>query len=672
MSRFVNGLPVRLDATLLWPLAVAGIGGVLLSLVHLQPVHYLLVLNVLIGSSLFANKVIRNVRLGKLIRRSLLIMLCLVLVGSIILPAKAAVITEYSMFGDPRPRGIAVDPGGTPWFTEQLGSSIGYLSGSTITELRIPTAGSEPWDIVYLPQVSSGTTDPNADSIWFTESAKGMIGRYKGGVFVEFDLTRGPVEGAYPSEYQTGITFDYNASSSVPYRNVWFVETGGDAIGSIYYNATGDWKERWVVTEFSVPDTLKKPIDIARNPVNGLMFLLSIDSLNIGSFNPWTRQFKVYDFKSQVSASAGSDLIQAIATGSDGIIWGTLDYGDTSRYDKIVRLDPWSGQITTYEIPTQGSGPRGITVDNDKNVWFTEYDKDKIGRLNPITGYITEYALPTSGSRPLSITTRDNIVWFTEWQGDRIGRLDPGSALIYSTVNTITSATSASGTATLSTTQPIQTKGYAIFSTSTAHTVNPGLVTPTVIFYTTGTAYGATTMTVYNRFATSSQTANTETAYVLPTSTTASTTSIISSTSWTTMTVSPTLTSVVQTDISSTTTTTSATYSTPVATETSYTTRQDVYTNLVGTTTQTIFAATSFRFTTITMPTYTQYSTSTILRTTTQTVSTVTTTATVVSTSTIMTTVTAGMMGPAILLLASFVILNILRRRSLRGRGENR
>jgi virginiamycin B lyase len=546
-----------------------------------------------------------------------------------------------------------------------------------MTELVVPTAGAEPWDIMYLLNPLTGTSDPNADSIWFTEPAVGKIGRYKGGVFIEFKLQMTGT-GGYPSAYPTGMIFDYNATSGVPYRNVWFTETGADAIGKIYYNATGDWKDRWVLSEYKVPNELIHPIDIARNPVNGLLFILSQRGKpgsmnNIGSYNPWTQQFRSYYVDTALSLDSG-DALRAIAIGSDGIVWATLDYSDTSSYDKIVRLDPLTGLITTYEIPTQASDPRDLTVDIDKNVWFTEYNKDKVGRLNPITGYVTEYTLPTSGGHPLGITTRDNIVWFTEWEGNKIGRLDPTSGTVYSTVNTITSATSSSATVnTVSAATPVQTSGTVWFSTSTGHTYTylPAAKN-TATHYTTGATYtgdpghNTITMTVSNRFATSTVTTNTETVYVLPTSTTASTTSIFTSTFWTTTTISPTLTSVISTDVSSTTITTSAIFSTPVATETTYTTRQVIETEYVTTTTQTNFAATSYRYTTLTVPTYTQYSTSTLRQTTTETVSTVTVTSTIYTTSTTSTTVTAGILGPAVLALGILLALDFMRRKGSR------
>ena len=105
-------------------------------------------------------------------------------------------------------------------------------------------------------------------------------------------------------------------------------------------------------------------------------------------------------------------------------------------------------------------------MDKDKNVWFTEYFKDQIGRFNPITGYMTEYQLPTfgtsTGSNPLSIAKVDAMasVFFTEYFNNKIGQLDPTAFTSPTTVNTITSATSASTFA--QTAIPVSSWSYCI------------------------------------------------------------------------------------------------------------------------------------------------------------------------------------------------------------------
>src|SRR6266436_4348119 len=86
------------------------------------------------------------------------------------------------------------------------------------------------------------------------------------------------------------------------------------------------------------------------------------------------------------------------------------------------------GSITTFPIPTSGSGPEGITSGPDGNVWFTEDAGNRIGRITP-SGSFTEFPIPTTGSVPFSITTGpDGNLWFTAFDGNSIWRLTPSGS----------------------------------------------------------------------------------------------------------------------------------------------------------------------------------------------------------------------------------------------------
>jgi streptogramin lyase len=92
------------------------------------------------------------------------------------------------------------------------------------------------------------------------------------------------------------------------------------------------------------------------------------------------------------------------------------------RFQDVLHADQ-AGKIIEFSLPISNSGPVGITVGSDRNLWFTEQASDKIGRISP-GGTITEFPLPTSNSNPVSITTGpDGNLWFTEWYGNKIGRI---------------------------------------------------------------------------------------------------------------------------------------------------------------------------------------------------------------------------------------------------------
>jgi RHS repeat-associated protein len=108
-----------------------------------------------------------------------------------------------------------------------------------------------------------------------------------------------------------------------------------------------------------------------------------------------------------------------IVLGPDGNLW----FVETAA-NKIGRINP-DGTISEFPVPSANSRPKAITMIPGSNLWFTEFDANRIGRIAP-DGTITEFPLPTAGSGPMGITLGpDGNVWFTEFNGNRIGRITP-------------------------------------------------------------------------------------------------------------------------------------------------------------------------------------------------------------------------------------------------------
>ncbi|MFY9552463.1 MAG: S-layer homology domain-containing protein [Thermoanaerobaculia bacterium] len=79
--------------------------------------------------------------------------------------------------------------------------------------------------------------------------------------------------------------------------------------------------------------------------------------------------------------------------------------------------------IAEFPVPTAGSGPAGITVGYDGNLWFAEQQGNNIARFAS-GAVITEFPIPTVGSSPIDIAAgADGNLWFTEQQGNKIGRI---------------------------------------------------------------------------------------------------------------------------------------------------------------------------------------------------------------------------------------------------------
>lgn len=74
-----------------------------------------------------------------------------------------------------------------------------------------------------------------------------------------------------------------------------------------------------------------------------------------------------------------------------------------------------------------GSGPAGLAVGSDGNIWFAEENGNRIGRLT-LAGVFTEFALPNSASLPHGVTAAADGVLFTEGAG-RIGHVTVAGAI---------------------------------------------------------------------------------------------------------------------------------------------------------------------------------------------------------------------------------------------------
>jgi virginiamycin B lyase len=91
----------------------------------------------------------------------------------------------------------------------------------------------------------------------------------------------------------------------------------------------------------------------------------------------------------------------------------------------VGRIDPATGAVTHYALPTVGSVPIYITAGPDGAMWCTELVGNHIARVTA-DGVVTEYLIPTPNSRPIAITPGPDgrSLWFSEEAGGKIGRID--------------------------------------------------------------------------------------------------------------------------------------------------------------------------------------------------------------------------------------------------------
>ena len=171
------------------------------------------------------------------------------------------------------------------------------------------------------------------------------------------------------------------------------------------------------MTEIS---TGSDPLGIASGSDGNLWFVMSNVSA-LDSIGPTSHQINAYQYTT-ISDAAAND----ITPDGGGNLWFTQLQGD-----QVSEFDSTTGIITQYALPTPKSGPEGIALGPDGNLWFTEFgvpdDGDAIGWINPSNGMIGQQAVNTAKSGPASIVydPSDGDLWFTEFDADKIGMINP-------------------------------------------------------------------------------------------------------------------------------------------------------------------------------------------------------------------------------------------------------
>jgi virginiamycin B lyase len=115
------------------------------------------------------------------------------------------------------------------------------------------------------------------------------------------------------------------------------------------------------------------------------------------------------------------------AFAADGSGWYTAFGGNT-----LGQINPTTGSVKEFPLPTPDSGPHGIIADRDGRIWYTGNRAALIGRLDPASGKVTEYRMPDAAARDPHTLVFDarGLLWFTVQNGNFVGRLDPASGAI--------------------------------------------------------------------------------------------------------------------------------------------------------------------------------------------------------------------------------------------------
>jgi len=138
-------------------------------------------------------------------------------------------------------------------------------------------------------------------------------------------------------------------------------------------------------------------------------------------FDPKTEKFTHY---SDVPSAYG------VALSKTGIPW----FAEFSADGKIGMVDPETGKVTKFTVPTPKAYPRRIQVDDSGVVWFAEFGSSasqtikegKIARFDPKTETFKEYSLPGNSPSPYAFDLdKSGRLWYSNMHEDVVGCVDP-------------------------------------------------------------------------------------------------------------------------------------------------------------------------------------------------------------------------------------------------------
>jgi len=319
-------------------------------------------------------------------------------------------VTEYNLTKGSDPAGIALGPNHAFWFTEYGSGKIGEFipqnnTSRNYTVPRITVNQPTPFALAIDHEGRIWFSDDNQSAIWM------------------FD----------PSN-QTFIPHLTKTPRSEPYSvivdaqdNVWFAENAVNNLGVLTA------PRYTTMMEYTLPTQDTGPAGLALQPGSSNIWLTEDYSPNggkIAKFNVTTHLFQEYTPSRTISSPVG------IVFDKNGNIWITEHYG--SSVDEFLPSNQTYERFPTSLPPTTSSAtysaPDTIVADTQGRLWFEEHLTNKIGRLDPRTGMMEEFLIPSQGAYSVQSTLDEaGNFWFTEYYSDKLGMV-PGNATSHLTV----------------------------------------------------------------------------------------------------------------------------------------------------------------------------------------------------------------------------------------------
>jgi len=240
-------------------------------------------------------------------------------------------------------------------------------------------------------------------------------------------------------------------------QDIWFTEPGLHRIGRVVYTSTSDYN----LDEFDVGAA---PVSLA---ASDLAVWFTVPERNqVGRLDPISGTVALFDLPTAQADPAD------IAMDADGQAWVTERTGNRLAF---VTISP-TVVITEYVLPESGLMPEGILLDDGGNVRFAASATDSLWRFTPANDtYVTLSSLG-QGSYPYRLTqSSPSDIWTTLRNANQLAQALLGT-LPFTTVYTVPTSNSHPGAI------DIDSQGRVFFAEQTVAQIGQLVVTPTASF----------------------------------------------------------------------------------------------------------------------------------------------------------------------------------------------
>ena len=268
--------------------------------------------------------------------------------------------TEHKINGTNIITAAAMDFNNNIWYIDPISKILGYYE---------PDSGKDQKYSVPNNGTVSGITIDSSDNPWLTISSTGQVLNFDVSTktFHSINLPSGSVP--------LGISIDQSSGQ------IWVAESGLGKIANI------DPAQNYKITEYApFNGTLASPTAILFDPITGKVFVSEHDGTTVSVFDPMLKTFIRYQLDLQ-----GLPFGMAFDVNHD--LWIAQH-----TLDKIIVVDPRTGETNEFDIPSSSSFIQWVTTDSEGNIIMAEQRASALGILTTTTTVSSQ----ESNQKPIS------------------------------------------------------------------------------------------------------------------------------------------------------------------------------------------------------------------------------------------------------------------------------